>query len=285
MPSRARALGDDAREIVAVEQDPPAHRLDEPGDRRAASSSCPPRLRPSSATTSPATTRQVEVADHGGLVVAGGQALDREHGAQRIARPRPRPAQLGAPRCRGRRADHACGRARTDVGRAARDHLAELEHDDLVADPEHEAHVVVDEQHRLAAVGEARAGAGPSSSLSCVSRPAAGSSRQTSRGFATSARAIPTSLRCPCESSLGSRVGDRLEPEQLQRRVDLRRVPRSGGETVSRIVRQTDGRCEATSRFSRTVRSSNSSIDCHVRASPRRARACGGSPVRSCPSS
>ena len=125
----------------------------------------------------------------------------------------------------------------------------------------------------------------PSSSLSCVSRPAAGSSRQTSRGFATSARAIPTSLRCPCESSFGSRVGDRLEPEQLQRRADLAPVPGSGRETVSRIVRQTEGRCEATKRFSRTERSSKSSIDCHVRASPRRARTCGGSRVRSCPSS
>src|SRR5262249_45408739 len=35
---------------------------------------------------------------------------------------------------------------------AAGDHPAELEHDDLVADPEYEAHVVVDEHHRLAVV-------------------------------------------------------------------------------------------------------------------------------------
>ena len=47
----------------------------------------------------------------------------------------------------------------------------------------------------------------PSSSLSDVSRPAAGSSRHTTCGRAASARATPTSLRWPCVSSLGQHVG------------------------------------------------------------------------------
>ena len=73
-----------------------------------------------------------------------------------------------------------------------------------VADAEHEAHVVVDEQHRGAAGRRPGAAGGRGCSLSVVSRPAAGSSRQTTRGAAASARATPTSLRSPCESSSGS---------------------------------------------------------------------------------
>ena len=43
----------------------------------------------------------------------------------------------------------------------------------------------------------------PSSPLSWVSRPAAGSSRHRRRGCIAIARATPTSFRCPCVSSLG----------------------------------------------------------------------------------
>ncbi len=45
----------------------------------------------------------------------------------------------------------------------------------------------------------------PSSAVSSVSRPAAGSSSSSSDGRLASARATPTSLRWPCESSRGSR--------------------------------------------------------------------------------
>ena len=62
-------------------------------------------------------------------------------------------------------------------------------------------------------------------------------------------------------------------------------VCRTGREIASRIVSHSDGRWEATVRFSRMERSSNSSIDCHVRASPSRARACAGRSLRSRPSS
>ena len=95
----------------------------------------------------------------------------------------------------------------------------------------------------------------------------------------------PDELALPLGELARHRVGDASEPEQLEHRSRSRPSRRSVRETVSPIVRQTEGRCEATRRFSPTERSSNSSIDCHVRASPRRARACGGRPVRSSPSS
>ena len=50
----------------------------------------------------------------------------------------------------------------------------------------------------------------PSSSLSFVSRPAAGSSRQRSRGSIAIARATPTSLRCPWVRSAG--IASAIEP-------------------------------------------------------------------------
>ena len=125
----------------------------------------------------------------------------------------------------------------------------------------------------------------PSSSLSRVSRPAAGSSRHTTRGFgderprdpdqlALSLRQLARAIAPPCPRA-------RAAPG----RASISAECGPGAETVSRIVRQADVRCEATSRFSPTERSSNSSIDCHVRARPRRARTCGGAPVRSSPSS
>ena len=125
----------------------------------------------------------------------------------------------------------------------------------------------------------------PSSSLSSVSSPAAGSSRHRSRGSIASARATPTSLRCPWVSSRRHRLGDRAEVEQLERVL-------RGGALADRAFRRAraasarnDGRWAATVRFSRTVRSSNSSVLCQVRASPRCARTCGGSPATSRPSS
>ena len=47
---------------------------------------------------------------------------------------------------------------------------------------------------------------------------------------------------------------------------------------TSRSVAHRDGRAVATARFSPTVRSSKSSVACHVRARPLRARSCGASP-------
>jgi hypothetical protein len=58
----------------------------------------------------------------------------------------------------------------------------------------------------------------------------------------------------------------------------------AGGDRISLIVAHAEGWCEATARFSRTLRSSNSSIDCQVRASPSRARRWGSRDDRSIPS-
>ena len=46
------------------------------------------------------------------------------------------------------------GSSRTSLGVPTGDHLAELQHDDAVADAEHEAHVVVDQQDRRASVDD-----------------------------------------------------------------------------------------------------------------------------------
>ena len=60
-------------------------------------------------------------------------------------------------------------------------------------------------------VEQPRAGAAPSTWLSAVSRPAAGSSSSTSFGPRASARATPTSLRWPWRQVGGEPVGDVVE--------------------------------------------------------------------------
>jgi hypothetical protein len=78
----------------------------------------------------------------------------------------------------------------------------ELEHVDVVADAEHERHVVVDQEPGEAFVDER--------AQLCVqllalggSRPAVGSSRHRTVGRPATARATPTSLRCPWDCSAG----------------------------------------------------------------------------------
>ena len=106
----------------------------------------------------------------------------------------------------------------------------------------------------------------PSSSLSAVSRPAAGSSRQSTSGLAASARATPTSLRWPVDSCDGIASAAQCMPTRA---------------SVSSAIPSRD----ATVRFSWTLRSSNSSVLCQVRASPRLARSYAGSPRRLAPDS
>ena len=115
----------------------------------------PAPFAPRSATTRPAATIEVEVADDGGGVVAGRQAVDLQHGRAHVV-PRPtgplsppgaRPASTPAIRLAQVRLDDARIAAHL-VRRACRDDLAELEHDDAVADAHDEAHVVVDQERR-----------------------------------------------------------------------------------------------------------------------------------------
>ncbi len=93
---------------------------------------------------------QVEVAHGDRCVVAGGEPFELEHRGGGGA-------HTGALQLAGRRPEIGGDHVRIEAhlgGRAGGDHLAELDHDDPVADAEHEAHVVVDEQGRRATVDD-----------------------------------------------------------------------------------------------------------------------------------
>ena len=122
----------------------------------------------------------------------------------------------------------------------------------------------------------------PSSSLSCESSPAAGSSRQSEPRLRRERPGDPDQLPLPLRQVGGHLVHLRLQAEQRQR-ASTARSRRPAARATSFTVAQVDGRYEATARFSPTVRSSKSSIDCHVRASPRRARTCARSPSSALP--
>ena len=103
-------------------------------DRRAAGSILPTPLRPSTARLPLRGHRQRDVVEHDGVAVAGAHAFKRQqrlsHGAPRRDRPRARAASAAI----------SCGRALDQD--AARHH-----DDDAAGEPEHDVHVVLDEQH------------------------------------------------------------------------------------------------------------------------------------------
>ena len=212
----------------------------------AASSSCPPRSRPAGRrprrrrrSTSRSRTRRPRRSP-------AVSALEREHGAQAIARAPPPAREPALPRYAatpaGRGGRPRARRARSPCRTRARP-------------PRRRSRARGPcRGRRAASPGRRRRGSRsrrPSSSLSWVSRPAAGSSRQTSARLRDQRARDPDELALPLRELVRQRVGDRLEPEQLERRADLRRSRRRGARDVSRTVRQTEGRCEATSRFSR----------------------------------
>ena len=147
------------------------------------------------------------------------------------------------------------------------DDLAELEHHHAVADAEDQAHVVLDEQHRLALVGEAAQGDAELLATRCCPgrrparpgraasawRPGRGRRRPACAARTTAATARPRPPS-PCRPGRGSRLA-------------------SSSPTAALLA--------ATVRFSSTFRSSNSSVDCQVRVRPARARSYGGRPRRS----
>ena len=212
IPSRARALGDVRARSSPSKRTRPAIGFTIPEIARSVVV-LPAPFGPSSATTSPAATVTLEVPDHRRLVVAGGEPLEREDG-------QPCSASVSCDAALPRYAAMTRGVAADDVRRAARDDLAELEHDDLVADPEHEAHVVVDEQHRLAGVDEAPE---PAAELLALVRVEPG--RRLVE--AHDARLRDERARDADELALALRervrqlVRNRLEPEQLERGGDL----------------------------------------------------------------
>ena len=185
------------------------------------------------------------------------------------------PARAGAAEV-GR--DHR-GSRRTSLGRAVAITLPNSSTTMWSQTLEHEAHVVVDEQHRRAAVDDrAQLAAELARSRRCRGRRRARRGTAT-RGSAASARATPTSLRWPWVSSVGQSPRRRPRGRRSVERLVAPRRALGGGLPQHLADRRpaATGAAAATARFSPTVRSSNSSIACHVRASPRRARSCGGS--------
>ena len=102
-------------------------------------------------------------------------------------------------------------------------------------------------------------------------------------------RRAPARCRRACAAPATARSAARPRSPPARAARASARSPRSrcaGAETdllAACATTEGDARRRAGSRA--RVRSSKSSIDCHVRASPSRARACGGRPVRSWPSS
>ena len=113
----------------------------------------------------------------------------------------------------------------------------------------------------------------PNVALSAVSSPAAGSSSSSTRRSQRQRAGDADDLLTP-ERQLGRpAVGDVVEAPSSA--IASRTAPDGGrfGRTVSRSSLPTSLPTSSTTRtLSRTDRSSNSSTDCHVRTSPRRAR-------------
>ena len=163
-------------------------------------------------------------------------------------------------------------------GRTARDDAAEIEHGELVADVEHQRHVVVDEQHS-----------------DIVGRQAYGATSRAQRFRWDRARQQARRARAPSASRRAHARPRRVDADRATVRVAARRASdrspttssasststvlsaRRGATASTRGDHQRDGTAPAR-RFSRTVRSSNSSTPWNVRTRPARARWCGFNP-------
>ena len=219
-PGARRAAG----EILAVEQDAARQRVDDAGDR-------PQRGRLAGAVGTEQGDHlaggdgQVEAAHDRGPVVAGGESPSSARQATGVTALR---------RGASRRCDLGGGRPEVGgddprvpahlVGLAARDHLAELEHDDLVGDAEHEAHVVVDEQHRRAGVDDLAQA--PAELGRLVDVEAGGGLVQADqpRGSRRGRGRPRRPCAAPWVSSSGISSATVLEAEQSERVVDSLRV-------------------------------------------------------------
>ena len=135
-----------------------------------------------------------------------------------------------------------------------------------------------------------RRSASPSCSVSWTSRPEEGSSSSITEGSEASARATSTNRPVPSGTDTAGRSATASSPSNERicstdsASPGPGRSPRpimSRKKPVNRWRPSLTRR--ATTRCSRTVSSVNSSIRWNVRASPRRARACGLRPVMSSP--
>ena len=136
-----------------------------------------------------------------------GDALQHRHGAVAGARAPPRRAASGGAgrQRRGARAHlHLAaaevglldlGVAADGLGRAGGDGPAGIEHHHVVGDAHHQRHVVLDQDHGEAGVGQPAQHARPAPALSARIRPAAGSSSSSTSGRVATARAISTRRR------------------------------------------------------------------------------------------
>ena len=120
----------------------------------------------------------------------------------------------------GRAAEVGLDHARVaadDFGRPVRDHLAELEHDHVVGDPEHEPHVVIDQEHRRARVDDLAQV--PPELLALPRVEAGGRLVEAEEPRLRCERASdPDELALALGEVLRHRVGHALEPEELEGR-------------------------------------------------------------------
>ena len=180
------------------------------------------------------------------------------------------------------------------VGRAFRDERPEVEHVDALHEVEHHVGVVLDEEHRGAALLVHDAEGLGSARVSTRSRPDDGSSSSSRRGSVISARPTSTNRPCPRLSASIGRAASRVRPSSSS--VESMRafssplglpIPSRSFHSAVRWPRERS----ATSRCSRTVMPANSSMRWNVRAMPSLARLCCGSrpietpPNRTVPSS
>ena len=114
--------------------------------------------------------------------------------------------------------------------RANGDRLAVVEHLDPLADPEDDAHVVLDEEHAAAELRrECRAIVLASAQRSpASSSPAAGSSSSRNRGATATARAMPTRRSSPCGSAVAGRRATCSQAQLLEQLPGSRAAPFGG---------------------------------------------------------
>ena len=164
---------------------------------------------------------------------------------------------------------------------------AELQHHYPLADRHHEAHVVLDEQHRHAGVAQAPADRPCSAARSAAMSPAAGSStEQQPRVGDRRARqfdAPPVAERerpwpaCPASGSSAQALERRARPLVASRC----RAARRGQREEIAAERRTLGAKRAGMTFSSTVMSPNRRAFWNVRPTPSAAMRCGCQPVTS----
>ena len=168
--------------------------------------------------------------------------------------------------------------ARTTSRRALRDDLAELEHEDVVADAEHEPHVVVDEQHRR-----------PASTI-CAQLPAERLAlggvepgrRLVEAARAAAARPARAPRRPACAGPAAARSGSAsaTRPARPSADVEHRSSPVVGRprERCRAAVAPATPGWAATVRFSRRSGRRTARWTATCATSPRWARACGAQP-------